>query len=198
VEKRALRLRELQDLRSLIEDRCVGESWCDQQTRKPLQAEEVNLYHLNHFLICPSTVPEGVLMYCPCVDTAKTQCGQAVAQSDSNPARAHQMVGEGEVTGVLNVDGQKWLIVKVCKGRFMKKQGSTLIVDSMSGWCDDAWPNRVSLSYQEVLRYSKGLLPEAVAPNWFCSHWWGEAVLDFIKCCEKHVAIHQLGAESAY
>ncbi|CAE8653516.1 unnamed protein product [Polarella glacialis] len=198
VEKRALRLRELQDLRSLIEDRCVGESWCAQQTRKPLQAEEVSLYHLNHFLICPSTVPEGVLMYCPCVDTAKTQCGQAVAQSDSNPARAHQMVGEGEVTGVLNVDGQKWLIVKVCKGRFTKKQGSTLISGHISGRCEDVRTNKVSLSYQEVLRYSKGLLPEAVTPNWFCSHWWGEAVLDFIKCCEKHSATHQLGADSAY
>ncbi|CAE8649195.1 unnamed protein product [Polarella glacialis] len=197
VEKRALRLRELQDLRRLIEDRCVGESWHNQLTRKPLQAEEVDLYQLNHFLICPSTLPEGVLMYCPCVDTARAR-GQAVAQSDSNSARAGQMVGEGEVTGVLGVDGQKWLVVKVCKGRFTKKQGSTLIAGHISGRCEDVRPNKVSLSYQEVLRYNKGLLPEAVAPDWFCSHWWGEAVLDFIKCCEKHAAIRQLGAESAY
>ncbi|CAE8585554.1 unnamed protein product [Polarella glacialis] len=197
VEKRALRLRELQDLRSLIEDRCVGESWHDQETGQQLRAEDVNLYHLNHFLICPSTVPEGVLMYCPCVDTARAR-GQAMAQSDSNSAMADQTVGEGEVTGVRGVDGQKWLIVKVCKGRFMKKRGNILIEGHISGRCEDVRPNNVSLSYQEVLRYSKGLLPEAVAPNWFCSHWWGEAVLDFIKCCEKHAATHQLGADSAY
>ncbi|CAE8636369.1 unnamed protein product, partial [Polarella glacialis] len=197
LEKRALRLRELQDLRSLIEDRCVGESWHDQENGKQLRAEDVNLYHLNHFLICPSTVPEGVLMYCPCVDTARAR-GQAMAQSDSNSAMADQTVGEGEVTGVRGVDGQKWLIVKVCKGRFMKKRGNILIEGHISGRCEDVRPNSVSLSYQEVLRYSNGLLPEAVAPNWFCSHWWGEAVLDFIKCCEKHAATHRLGAESAY
>ncbi|CAE8624029.1 unnamed protein product [Polarella glacialis] len=198
VEKRALRLRELQDLRSLIEERCAAEFWHDQETLEPLLPEEVNLYHLNHFLICPSTVPEGVLIHCPGIDTARARCGQVVVQSDPNSAWADQVVGEGEVTGVLGIEGQKWLIVRVCRGRFVMKQGSTLIVDSISGRCHDVRPNKVSLSYQEVLRYSKGLLPQAVAPNWFCSHWWGEAVLDFIKCCEKHVAIHQLGAESAY
>ncbi|CAE8598376.1 unnamed protein product, partial [Polarella glacialis] len=80
----------------------------------------------------------------------------------------------------------------------MKKRGNILIEGHISGRCEDVRPNSVSLSYQEVLRYSSGLLPEAVAPNWFCSHWWGEAVLDFIKCCEKHAATHRLGAESAY
>ncbi|CAE8741132.1 unnamed protein product [Polarella glacialis] len=119
VEKRALRLRELQDLRSLIEERCAAEFWHDQETLEPLLPEEVNLYHLNHFLICPSTVPEGVLIHCPGIDTARARCGQVVVQSDPNSAWADQVVGEGEVTGVLGIEGQKWLIVRVCRGRFV-------------------------------------------------------------------------------
>ncbi|CAE8720643.1 unnamed protein product [Polarella glacialis] len=210
VEKRALRLRELQDLRSLIKERCVAESWHDQETLKPLLPEEVNLYHLNHFLICPSTVPEGVLIHCPGIDAARARCGQVVVQSDPNSAWADQVVGEGEVTGVLGVDGQEWLIVRVWRvPPPISKAPPGIELETQSNpdaeskcpateLSHDVRPNKVSLSYQEVLRYSKGLLPEAVAPNWFCSHWWGEAVLDFIKCCEKHVAIHQLGAESAY
>ena len=30
-------------------------------------------------------------------------------------------------------------------------------------------------------------------PKWFCSHWWGEAVLDFVACVETHAVDHGYG-----
>ncbi len=30
------------------------------------------------------------------------------------------------------------------------------------------------------------------APTYYVSHWWGEKVLDFIKCCEGHAMMHRL------
>jgi hypothetical protein len=75
VERRAMRLRELQDLGRLIEACCEAESWLDQRSGMLLEPGEVNLYHLNHFVICPCTVPEGVLLRCSGIDTRKAVPG---------------------------------------------------------------------------------------------------------------------------
>lgn len=29
------------------------------------------------------------------------------------------------------------------------------------------------------------------APNWFCSHWWGEPIQDFVSCVEVHQALRE-------
>ena len=40
---------------------------------------------------------------------------------------------------------------------------------------------------------------EATAiPQWFVSHWWGEAVLDFIKCTQEHARVRALGEGACY
>lgn len=37
----------------------------------------------------------------------------------------------------------------------------------------------------------------ASAPTFYVSHWWGENVLDFIKCCEMHAIFHGLKPHEA-
>ena len=35
-------------------------------------------------------------------------------------------------------------------------------------------------------------------PQWFVSHWWGEPVLDFIKCTQEHARVRELGRDACY
>lgn len=34
-------------------------------------------------------------------------------------------------------------------------------------------------------------------PTYYVSHWWGESVLDFIRCCEYHAERHELSPDAA-
>ncbi|CAE8715300.1 unnamed protein product [Polarella glacialis] len=139
VEMRAMRLRELQNLGRLIEACCEAGSWLDQRSGQLLKPGNVNLYNLNYFVICPCTVPEGVLLCCSGIDTRKAVPGQRVVQSDPNSRNADNVLAEGVIHGTRTVGGQDLLIVS----------------------------------------------PEA-------------AVLDFIRCCEKHAQVRLLGEDSAY
>ncbi|CAE8635508.1 unnamed protein product, partial [Polarella glacialis] len=211
VEERAMRLRELQDLGRLIKARCEAESWLDQRSGQLLEPGSVNLYHLNYYVICPCTVPEGVLLRCSGIDPRKAVPGQRVVQSDPKSRNTDNVLAEGVIHGTRTVGGQDLLIVSKQKGQFRKEPGSNLTVGLVSSQNEvDVRPNQVSkpgcprsttslsLSYQEFLRFRDRLEPEAVEPRWFCSHWWGEAVLDFICCCEKHAQVRLLGNDSAY
>ena len=35
-------------------------------------------------------------------------------------------------------------------------------------------------------------------PQWFISHWWGEPVLDFIRCTVEHARVRELGEDACY
>ena len=51
-------------------------------------------------------------------------------------------------------------------------------------------------SFVELLAPEGG---EATAtPQWFVSHWWGEPVLDFIKCAAEHARVRALGTQACY
>jgi hypothetical protein len=53
---------------------------------------------------------------------------------------------------------------------------------------------RHSCSYVELVATD----PAKRKPAWFVSHWWGEAVLDFIACVEKHAEVRGLGEDAVY
>ena len=38
----------------------------------------------------------------------------------------------------------------------------------------------------------------AQKPRWFCSHWWGEPVLDFVACVKTHAMDHGYDDAAAY
>jgi len=35
-------------------------------------------------------------------------------------------------------------------------------------------------------------------PAWFCSHWWGESILNFLRCLEQHAWDHDLPIDTPY
>ena len=39
---------------------------------------------------------------------------------------------------------------------------------------------------------------DTATPRWFVSHWWGEPVLDFIKCTDEHARVRELGEDACY
>ena len=47
-------------------------------------------------------------------------------------------------------------------------------------------------SYVEIVAHT------AQIPTWFVSHWWGEPVLKFLACIERHAADHDLPADTPY
>lgn len=46
--------------------------------------------------------------------------------------------------------------------------------------------------------YAENVTSEPQQPMWFVSHWWGEAVLDFIRCLKKHAEVRDLPQDTAY
>ena len=41
-------------------------------------------------------------------------------------------------------------------------------------------------------------IPSKTQKHRFVSHWWGEPVLDFIKCVEEHARVRELGEDATY
>jgi len=42
------------------------------------------------------------------------------------------------------------------------------------------------------------LAGEAQPPTWFTSHWWGECIVDFVRCLGRHAEVRDLGPKTAY
>ena len=42
------------------------------------------------------------------------------------------------------------------------------------------------------------LSSEACPPVWYCSHWWGEPIRDFVNCCQEHANVRRLGDQGSY
>lgn len=42
------------------------------------------------------------------------------------------------------------------------------------------------------------LAREPQTPEWFCSHWWGEPIRDFVACVQKHASVRQLPQDAFY
>jgi len=74
-------------------------------------------------------------------------------------------------------------------------QAKTTKVSAESTVIDCGEPAEVmhpnSLSYKETISQ------EPLAPRWFCSHWWGEAILSFQNCCDEHAKLRRLSDDEA-
>merc|ERR1711971_211392 len=63
VEMRAMSLKELQKVVSVIRSRCLSHAWKDMLQRdRQLRPEEVNLYQLNFHHLCPAAAHDGILL----------------------------------------------------------------------------------------------------------------------------------------
>ena len=77
------------------------------------------------------------------------------------------------------------------------KVGSVVRVDDVERGSPQELLSPVSLSYKELLAYQMGEPCAPCRPTWFASHWWGEPVLDFVRCCEKHAEVRGLAEDEA-
>ena len=99
--------------------------------------------------------------------------------------------------------------------KFIKRHADASGV--LPGWVDrNGMPNRQDyLNLYDLVKYVVNpatapyacsfvelLAPEGgeatATPQWFVSHWWGEPVLDFIKCTAEHARVRELGKDACY
>lgn len=169
-EERAMLVSELQRVASVIRSRCVREQWKDMRTGTLLSPSDVNLYHFNYYIVCPATAPVDGVGLSGAAPGSWAE-GQHVEQADPG--------GKGLVR-VVPAQGDVDVIVTVTRGRFVL--GNSLIVAG----AEHCGPREVSSS--GAISYKEAVSSRPTTPRWFCSHWWGGSVLDFIACCEDHSA----------
>eukprot|EP00971_Amphidinium_carterae_P277878 5515662-Amphidinium_carterae.1 len=85
------------------------------------------------------------------------------------------------------------LHVKVNRGQFISADAMTdeallaemgdLYIDGKAVGKPTSIERPVSLSYKEFIATEKQ------APSWYCCHWWGESIIDFIQCVEEHYKV---------
>jgi len=181
-EMRAMTLHELQDVRSLINTLCPEEQWSHLLTGEVLNPQEVTLYQFVHHVVSPKTAVDGVILHG--LDRSLAGVGSTVVQMDAG-TRCHC---QGDVLE----ETPSGLRVRLHKGGFrLNQDGMRLFV----GGTEVRGPTRVeapgSLSYKELVSRTP------TKSTFFCSHWWGERVFEFVECCEAHARIRGLDSSSA-
>eukprot|EP00428_Durinskia_dybowskii_P018262 CAMPEP_0170209278 /NCGR_PEP_ID=MMETSP0116_2-20130129/4227_1 /TAXON_ID=400756 /ORGANISM="Durinskia baltica, Strain CSIRO CS-38" /LENGTH=514 /DNA_ID=CAMNT_0010459757 /DNA_START=33 /DNA_END=1575 /DNA_ORIENTATION=- len=188
-ERRAMLLSELQALRCTIVLCCVSLEWADFKTGEPLAPEEVDLYRLNYHQLCPQTAAGGVVLHGLALNGIKV--GDRVVQ----PNPFGDAIGEVQELLKHNIigrsrDGDNAVKVRMKKGRFSEhgdKPADIIIGGEPRGAAARVeYPG--SCSYKEL---------HSEKPTWFTSHWWGESVLAFIRCCERHAELRKLKPDEA-
>jgi len=182
-EERAMLLHELRVLRDHI--RLHFTTWADERTRKgKLKLHKVNMYHVNYNWICPLTVPDGVTLggltlpgYVP--------HGVLVAQAPLHDGGAPRAIGE-----VMSCDSETEITVKVLRGQFDTR--SEMSCENQSLGIPSRLRAPSAMSYKELVSNA------AATPNWYCCHWWGEPIIDFLACIEEHSKLRQCSTSTSY
>mmetsp|Transcript_86434 Transcript_86434/g.217625 ORF Transcript_86434/g.217625 Transcript_86434/m.217625 type:complete len:668 (+) Transcript_86434:98-2101(+) len=188
-EERSLSMEDLVDIRGVIERGCSEEAWTadGKDTSRRLGPDEVNLYHVNYHHICPATVPAGVKL--SGLTKRRYVYGQTVVQMDKSAQPEIRAAGFVQAT----TTGSSIKVV-VTKGRFVSVEkgiARPVLVDGT----DAGEPAQVS--YRNAVSYKELVSPVPLKPQFFCSHWWGEPQLHFIKCCEEHAMLRKLSGDKA-
>jgi len=207
IDQRALTLNQLWNLCSLLVARCASEVWCDPfptiadrnnvSFGQPLKPEDVTFYHLHYFVTLPTSVVGGVWLTCPGFGTPFNK-GTKVTQSN-NPFPFHG-TAEGSVVDVEKCSGHIKALLKVTKGCFTHMAQSNSIAEcgenvvAIEG-IKYARPACVDMS--ENSSYMEQVSDGPQLANWFCSHAWGEPVLDFVQCCQAHADLRCCGMDAA-
>lgn len=184
-------LKELQAVRRLVEECCEVEGWTDPRNGKPLKPHQVNLYHLDYYQISPRTVPEGVFL--KGLASGSFVAGQSVVQN-ARPGEVLPLA-EGVVWGddedQNSIDSDRGLHVRVLYGRFdASARSHVLIADVDVGEISEVL-SPGALSYKELVS------DKPRTPRWYCCHWWGEPIMEFVASCEAHARLRDLGPEEA-
>ena len=81
--------------------------------------------------------------------------------------------------------------------RFTKEplHKDTVNLYAVADWIIKPFTAKATSSYVELVA-DEGTVEQI--PKWFVSHWWGEPVLDFIKCTARHAQVRELGEGACY
>lgn len=192
-EERAMSIKELSGLRALIKRLCVEDLWVDPRTGQKLQPSGVNLYHFNYHYMSPATV-QGVVLLRGLEGEGYVE-GQVFRQADPDRQWLRPQA-EGLVKQV-SASGDVEVTVKC--GRFVgavEAGGRAGIIEALGG---EVHGELQTVEAPCAISYKELVSSRPSRPTWFCSHWWGENVLDFVRCCEEHALHRQLiGDEANY
>ncbi|CAE8590482.1 unnamed protein product [Polarella glacialis] len=76
-----------------------------------------------------------------------------------------------------------WHDIKKAQG---KLNIATLNLHHLAPWCIKPATNERNCAMVELFSASPR------TPKWFCTHWWGEPIQDFVACIDRHCAARQL------
>lgn len=187
-EERAVSLKELKRISSdaLLASR---HGWDDPRTGRRIESNTLNLYHFSYYHILPKTAPKtGLLLR---MEPLKSQllhwralCGQQIFQQSDKmtlPSASATILRADMDGDVLTV------CVALSQGRFTThaEDGNIMLGDAPLGKLQ-SMECLNSFSYKEYL----SLTP--CKPTWYCSHWWGEPIVSFVNCCQKHAVLRRL------
>jgi len=199
VEHRGITVKQLKRLWNDVLYRCTQEGWKDpfefhgdpskadsrnQAYGKPLRPEVCNLFHVNHYIVSPSTVPDGVWLRN--VQRKRYQRDKEIRQK-STGATGH-VLKETEGSDVL---------VRVDRGKFGKPWWANDMGDISMGW----WPCTTEETFAEPVRHCsfvERIARKPQKPIWFCSHWWGEPVHDFVHSVIRHAEVRRMPETAPY
>ncbi|CAE7691253.1 Scn8a [Symbiodinium sp. CCMP2592] len=99
-------------------------------------------------------------------------------------------------------DGRSYLdlLVDLKRGRFLtgpKAPGLCLDIENVQNGDWSPAPEKVtcnglSASYKELLS------TQPCVPVWYCSHWWGEPIFEFVSGCRRHAEVRHLVVDARY
>eukprot|EP00927_Polykrikos_kofoidii_P065593 TRINITY_DN61332_c0_g1_i1.p1 TRINITY_DN61332_c0_g1~~TRINITY_DN61332_c0_g1_i1.p1 ORF type:complete len:849 (+),score=135.50 TRINITY_DN61332_c0_g1_i1:41-2548(+) len=158
----------------------AADNWISVKDRQsPLLHSDVNLYDLNHYMLCPWTVPGGVIMLG--VHVLHANFKAIVYQEATRATGKVQSVEDGGVH------------VSVLQGRFVLHKPVSIDGKAAGSPTGFRWAGSVKhCSFVELLA------SKPQRPRLFTSHWWGEPCVDFIACVEQHSALHGFNADTPY
>jgi len=196
-EERAMSLMQLLELRDLVNRRCVSEKWNDPfpfkgknvnpSFGKPLLPQQVDLYKLNYYLVLPECYPRGVKLHGP-RDCACYSQNKIFTHTNKNGE-----VVEGSILSVSSSADDVTLTVKMMRGSF---ESGVCEIDNIT--FDDNTYGPFSFQPGPTCSYMELVSQKPQVPITFCSHFWGEAVLDFVDCCEEHAKLRKYPADTTY
>jgi len=78
-----------------------------------------------------------------------------------------------------------------------KTAGQTLSMDFLNLYHLTAWLVKPATK-DNSCAFVELLSAKPQVPKWFVSHWWGEHLIDFVKCIQRHTQIRQLSHSSPF
>eukprot|EP00443_Scrippsiella_acuminata_P077455 CAMPEP_0115545500 /NCGR_PEP_ID=MMETSP0271-20121206/92638_1 /TAXON_ID=71861 /ORGANISM="Scrippsiella trochoidea, Strain CCMP3099" /LENGTH=392 /DNA_ID=CAMNT_0002978853 /DNA_START=17 /DNA_END=1191 /DNA_ORIENTATION=- len=176
VERRAMTLNELRELGGIIKAACSSDKWVDPKTGEGLLPGQVTLYALIHNFVGPLTALEGVKLVG--LSGGPYKKGQHVVQAAK---RAIGTVRDDSPGPDVEVD--------LWRGHFCLNAGPVCL-DGVDAGTLERVDVPTSRSYKELIAHGP------LKPSWYCTHWWGEPVLDFIACVSEHASGRRLSNPS--